>query len=88
MSFARHEFRQYDFASRISFAFLVEGYGVTLAPGFFPVPLPRGVIVNPTDPGPGGMLINALYGLGFHLSPYRPGLQHSHRKNNSHQNGH
>ena len=52
----------------------IDASAVTLAPGLFSVSLSFGVVVNPVDPGPGGMLINAPYGLGFHLSSYRPGL--------------
>ena len=51
---AWHKFRQFDFAPRVSLALLVEGYGVTLAPGLFSVPFPVRVIVNPPDPDPAG----------------------------------
>src|ERR1700677_4877417 len=38
----------------------MEGSGITLAPGLFPVPFSISVIVNPPDTGLGWMLVNTF----------------------------
>jgi hypothetical protein len=72
--FRGNQLREFEFPSRVSFALLIELYGVTPATDLLTVLFSLGVVVDPPDPGPGWALEDSpfllfLVLLAFHHAP-------------------